>query len=175
VASVVASAPVPSASAQPSASASAHPVPLSTGLAVAPRVVERSIQLDLTPSMGVTVVIDGAESRPVDSGAVLRLDGKAHSLAFTCSVCTLVQRDVAAGEKDETLVVKVPIKPGTLDIQGPVDKTYQIVEHPEVAVRAGRNTVPLRSSFEWVTIKQIDSNATTRVRLAAGKAVQATF
>jgi len=86
-----------------------------------------------------------------------------------------VQREVSAGDKDETLVVKVPIKPATLLIQGPVDKTYQIVEHPELAVRAGMNTVPLKSAFEPITVKQIDSNVTVPVRLEAGKSVPATF
>jgi hypothetical protein len=125
--------------------------------------------------MGVTMSLDGAETRGVASGSVLRLDGKAHTLSFTCSVCTPVQREVPAGDKDETLVVKVPIKPATLVIQGPVDKTYQIVEHPELAVRAGTNTVPLKSAFEPITVKQIDSNATVPVRLEAGKSVPATF
>jgi hypothetical protein len=125
--------------------------------------------------MGVTMTIDGAETRDVSSGYVLKVDGKAHALSFTCSVCTSVQRDVQAGDKDETLVVKIPIKPATLDIEGPVDKTYQIVEHPEIRVRAGTNTIPLRGKYEPVTVKQIDSNATVPVRLEAGKSVQANF
>jgi serine/threonine-protein kinase len=165
---LLASASAPSATTPPSASTAPRPVPLNTTVQVAPKPVERSVQLDLTPSMGVTVTIDGAETRDVSSGYVLKLDGKVHSLSFTCSVCTPVQREVAAGDKDESLVVKVPIKPATLDIEGPVDKTYQLVEHPEIAVRAGLNTVPLRSALEWVTVKQIDSNATVRVQLQAG-------
>jgi len=121
------------------------------------------------------MTIDGAETRDVSSGYVVKLDGKVHALSFTCSVCTSVQREVQAGDKDETLVVKVPIKPATLVIQGPVDKTYQIVEHPELMVRAGTNTVPLKSRYEPITVKQIDSNATVPVRLEAGKSVPAVF
>jgi serine/threonine-protein kinase len=166
VPTVLASTPAPSASAAPSASTTVRVIPQSVPMA--PRVVERSVQLDLTPSMGVKVTIDGAETRNISSGDVLKLDGKAHALSFTCSVCTPVQREVAAGDKDETLVVKVPIKPATLDIEGPVDRTYQIVEHPEIRVRAGINTIPLRSALENVTVKQIDSNATVRVQLEAG-------
>jgi hypothetical protein len=50
------------------------------------------------------------------------------------------------------------------------------VEHPELTVRAGTNTVALRSSFESVTVKQIDSGATVSVRLeAGGQPAQATF
>jgi tRNA A-37 threonylcarbamoyl transferase component Bud32 len=165
--------PVASASAPPSASSATHP-PLA-GIQGTARVVERSVQLDLTPSMGVQVIIDGIETRKVASGDVLHLDGRTHGLAFTCSVCTPVQREVAAGEKDQTLVVKVPIKPATLVIQGAVDKTYQIVEHPELTVRAGTNTVSLASAFEPITVKQIESNKTVAVRLQAGTPVQATF
>jgi serine/threonine protein kinase len=165
---VLASASASSASVPPSASTAPRPFPLNTGVAVVPKVVDRSVQLDLTPSMGVTMTIDGAETRDVSSGYVLKVDGKAHALSFTCSVCTSVQRDVQAGDKDETLVVKIPIKPATLDIEGPVDKTYQIVEHPEIRVRAGTNTIPLRGKYEPVTVKQIDSNATVPVRLEAG-------
>jgi serine/threonine protein kinase len=167
VPTVLASGPAPSASVPPTSSTAPHPAPQNTGVMV-PKAVDRSVTLDVTPSMGVSVTIDGSETRPATSGNALRLDTKAHSLSFTCSVCTPVQRDVAAGDKDETLVVKVPIKPATLDIQGPVDKTYQVVEHPELAVRAGRNTIPLRSAFERITVKQIDSNATVRVQLEAG-------
>jgi serine/threonine-protein kinase len=175
VPTVLAIASASSASVPPTASTAPRGVPQNTAGLVVPKVVDRSVQLDLTPSMGVTMSLDGAETRGVASGSVLRLDGKAHTLSFTCSVCTPVQREVPAGDKDETLVVKVPIKPATLVIQGPVDKTYQIVEHPELAVRAGTNTVPLKSAFEPITVKQIDSNATVPVRLEAGKSVPATF
>jgi serine/threonine-protein kinase len=172
---LLASAAAPSASVPPSASTAPRQVPLNIGVPAVPKVVERAVQLDLTPSMGVTVTIDGAETRDVSSGYVLKLDGKAHALSFECSVCTPVQRQVAAGDKDETLMVKVPIKPATLDIDGPVDKTYQIVERPEIRVRAGVNTIPLGSQFEPITVKQIDSNTNVHVRLQAGKSVTATF
>jgi eukaryotic-like serine/threonine-protein kinase len=171
---------IPSAEAMPSASALAHAV-VSPGSQAAQHVVERSVELDVTPSMGVKVTVDGEEMRDVASGYVLRLDGKAHALSFTCSfrgigeVCVPVQREVAAGDKDETLVVRLPIKPATLVIQGDQDKTYQLVEHPEIPVRVGTNTVALRSAFESVTVKQIESNTTVPVRLQAGKPAQATF
>jgi tRNA A-37 threonylcarbamoyl transferase component Bud32 len=174
-----ASATLPFANAGPSASASPHA--WSSGGQAAQRVVERSLQLDLTPSMGVKLSIDGDPTRDVASGYVLRLDGKAHVLAFTCSfkgigeVCVPVERQVATGEKDETLVVRLPIKPATLVIEGDQDKTYQLVEHPEIPVRVGTNTVTLRSAFESVTVKQIESNTAVPVRLQAGKPVQATF
>jgi hypothetical protein len=188
VPTLAASAPMPSANAAPSASTAAR-FPQSTGVPPVPKVVDRSVQLDLTPSMGVKVTIDGAETRDVASGEALRLDNKAHTLAFTCfltvrddkgatkleEVCSPVQRTVAAGDKDDTLVVKVPIKPATLDIDGPVDKTYQVVEHPQLRVRAGLNTIAVGSVFESITVKQIDSNKTVSVRLHAGKSMTVTF
>jgi eukaryotic-like serine/threonine-protein kinase len=175
------SATVPSA-----AASSAQAAPSASTLARAtipsvPRVIERSVQLDLTPSMGVKVTVDGNDTRDVASGYVLRLDGKAHALSFTCSfkgigeVCVPAQREVGAGERDETLTVKLAIKPATLVIEGDQDKTYQLVEHPEIPVRVGSNTVALGSAFESVTVKQIESNTAVPVRLQAGKPAQATF
>jgi hypothetical protein len=127
--------------------------------------------------MGVNVTIDGSEVRNVSSGDVLRLDGKAHTFSFACSgdLCAPLQREVPAGDKDQTLVVRLQIKPAVLVIVGDQDKTYQLVEHPEIPVRVGSNTVTVRSAFEPVTIKQIESGATVRVRLQAGKSVQASF
>ena len=51
-----------------------------------PRSVDRAVQLDLTPSMGVrSDHRRGREAQDVAPGDVLRLDGKAHALLFTCS------------------------------------------------------------------------------------------
>ena len=176
----VSSTPAEPASAAPSAapvaSSHPHPVPAVTiGAREPPRPVERSVHLDLTPPMGVKVTIDGSSPRDVSTGDALTLDNKAHVLSFTCSVCTAVPRDVPAGDKDETVVVKVPIKPATLVIQGDFDKTYQLVEHPEMTVRAGTNSIPLSSAFERVTVKQIETNVTKPVRLQAGTPVEASF
>ena len=139
------------------------------------RPVERTFTLDLTPSMGVVVSVDEGTPRHVSTGESLTLDGKAHSLAFTCEVCTPVRRDVAAGDKDDTLKIAVPIKPATLLIEGDVDKTYQIVQHPEVTVRAGMNVVSLGSAFERVTVQQIETKVAVQVRLEAGNSVRAAF
>jgi serine/threonine-protein kinase len=140
-----------------------------------PRPVERTLTLDLTPSMGVIVSIDDASPRHVSTGDTMVLDGRGHSLGFTCEVCTLVRREVPPGDKDETLKVVVPIKPATLIIEGDVDKTYQIVQHPEVTVRAGTNSVSLGSAFERVTVQQIETKISVPVRLEAGNSVRAAF
>ena len=133
------------------------------------------MSLDLTPSMGVSVSVDGSSARDVTTGATLTLDGKAHSLSFACPVCTPAVRDVGAGDKDDTLVVRLSIKPATLDIHGDGNKSYQIVQHPEIAVRAGPNSVPMRSAYEIVTVQQIETQVSVPARLHAGSSVPVTF
>jgi hypothetical protein len=86
-----------------------------------------------------------------------------------------VRLAVSAGDKDDTLVVSVPVKPATLIVEGDVGKTYQVVQHPEVSVRAGTNTVTLKSAYEPVTVQEMETGASTSVRLEAGRAVHASF
>jgi serine/threonine-protein kinase len=137
--------------------------------------VERTMTLDLSPSMGVVLSVDDGAPRHVSTGDTLVLDGKAHALSFTCEVCTQVHRDVPAGDKDDTVRIAVPIKPATLLIEGDVDKTYQIEQHPELTVRAGTNVVSLASAYERVTIQQIETKVSVPVRLEAGHSVRAAF
>jgi serine/threonine-protein kinase len=136
-----------------------------------PRPIERSVSFDLTPSMGIIIGVDGTEvRRGASSGDAIKVDGKAHTLTFTCPVCTAVQREIAAGDKDETLVVKVPIKPATLVIEGPFEKTYQIVEHPEIVVRPGNNVVRMSSAKEQISVIQVGSPQDPKsVQLDAGR------
>jgi len=136
---------------------------------------ERRVTIDLKPPMGVSVSIDGQPSRDVSTGEALTLSARAHSLAFSCPVCTSVQVGIDASERDTTLVVSVPVKPATLVVEGDVSRTYQIVEHPELAIRTGTNTVPLRSAYEPVTIKQIETGSAVSVRLEAAKTIHAAF
>jgi tRNA A-37 threonylcarbamoyl transferase component Bud32 len=167
--------PEPSATARPAPTLLMRVSPLAPPPSASAKVVDRTIRLDLTPSMGVRVGVDGPPSRDVATGDTVTLDGKAHSLSFGCPVCVPVQRDVPVGDKDDTVVVRLSIKPATLEIVGDGNMTYQIVEHPEVAVRAGGNSVALGSEFERVTVKQIETQTTVPVRLHAGHSVQAGF
>ena len=139
------------------------------------RVVDRRVTVDLKPPMGVSVSIDGLPSRDVSTGDALTLGSKGHTLAFSCPVCSTVQVGVEPGERDSTLVVSVPVKPATLVVDGDVSRTYQIIEHPELAIRAGTNAVPVRSAYEAVTIKQIETGSTVSVRLEAAKTMHAAF
>jgi eukaryotic-like serine/threonine-protein kinase len=139
------------------------------------KVTERTLTLALQPAMGVKLSIDGEAERDVATGAQLRLDTKAHSLGFGCEVCRTVQVPVAAADKDDTLRVVVPVKPATLVVQGERDKTYQIVEDPQVAVREGANSIPLGSMFRWITVRQLETDLRVRVHLRAGDSVTASF
>jgi serine/threonine-protein kinase len=185
-------AQIPSAPSTPSAIVAVAPPPSSTAqlelpstapvrtVAVAPREsapkpTQRLVTLDLSPPMGVEVSVDGEPPHSASTGNVLQLDSKAHTLTFACAVCTPIERSIVAGDKDATVKVVVPIKPATLVIRGDVDKTYQIVEHPEIAVRAGTNTVALGRTFERVTVVQIETNKSIPVRLEAGQPVPAVF
>ena len=164
--------PLPSASAQRAARAPA------TGASGTPRLAERTertITLDLTPPMGVKLSIDGAAAIDESTLATLRLDTKPHVLVFDCAVCTPVQVTLGAGDKDERLPVNVPVKPATLQVSGDGDKTYQIVEDPQLVIRVGQNTVALKSQYRSITVRQIETDERRPVRLVAGQEIQVKF
>jgi hypothetical protein len=50
-----------------------------------------------------------------------------------------------------------------------------MTEHPAITVRAGTNTIALKSAFERVTVKQIETGTSVPVRLEAGKTVRVRF
>jgi serine/threonine-protein kinase len=141
----------------------------------APPLVERALTLDLRPSVGVTVAIDGHAPRDVTSGETLVVGGEAHTLTFGCLVCDPVQVSVRASDADETLHVVVPVRPAALLISGEPDKAYQIVEMPEIVVRPGKNSVPLLSMFRVITVRQIETGELRRIRLKAGDVAQVGF
>jgi serine/threonine-protein kinase len=148
---------------------------------VAPRQSDRVLTLDLKPPMGVAMSVDGQPARDVSTGDKVTIDVKAHALTFSCArrggddPCIAVRFPVAAGDRDDTLVVSVPVKPATLVIEGDVGSTYQVAQHPEVVIRAGTNTVALKSAYEPVTVKQMETGESVSVRLEAGRTVRASF
>jgi hypothetical protein len=167
------SATVPSATTPPVASSALRSTPLPT--LVAPRPIERKVQLDLMPAAGVKVRVDDGPEQDVPSGTVLKVDGKAHDFSLTCAVCTTVHREIAAGDKDEVLSVRVPVKPATLVIAGAANMTYQIVEHPEISVRFGNNSIPMGRRSENVTVMELETQKTRGVPLVAGDSTTASF
>jgi tRNA A-37 threonylcarbamoyl transferase component Bud32 len=166
----------------PGASETARRVPAAPRIAPSvPHTSERVFTLDLKPPMGVALSIDGQSTREVTTGDRVTLDSKAHALTFSCprrggdDPCVPVQLAVSAGDKDDTLVVSVPVKKATLIIEGEVGNTYQMVQHPEVSVQAGKNMVNLKSAYELVTVQEMETGASKSVRLVAGQTVQASF
>jgi serine/threonine protein kinase len=147
----------------------------------ATKVVERGLTLDLKPPMGVSVSVDGQPPAEVTAGARLTLDSKAHALLFSCprrggdDPCVPYRVNVPAGEKDDSLSVSVPVKPATLLVEGDRGKTYQVVQHPEIALRVGANSVALRSAYEAVTVQELETGKTVSVRLEAGKTLRTSF
>jgi hypothetical protein len=141
-----------------------------------PKVTERTVTLHLEPTMGLKLSVDDDAPRDVSSGDALRFDAKTHQLVFACEVCSApVHRLLPAGDKDDTLSVAVPVKAATLDVRGDQDNTYQIVEDPQLVIRAGSNSVPLKSMFQWVTVRQMETDKRAKVRLKAGQIVAAMF
>jgi serine/threonine protein kinase len=172
---VAPTSPEPSGDSTASSTASSITTATSILSGTAVRKPDRSLTLDLKPPMGVSVAVDTQLPRQVTTGDKLTMDAKAHTLTFTCSVCSAVRIAVAAADRDDTLIISVPIKPATLVVEGDLAKTYQILQHPELTVRAGANTVPLKSAFERVDIKQIETGTSVPARLEAGKTIRATF
>jgi serine/threonine-protein kinase len=157
-------------------------IPLSLGgKELTAKVASRVVTLDLKPPMGVSVSVDGDPPGEVTSGSKLTLDSKTHALEFTCprrggdDPCVAYRVTVAAGDKDDTLSVSVPVKPATLVVEGDLAKTYQLVQHPEIPLRVGTNTVPVRSAYEAVTVQELETGKTLSVRLEAGKTLRTSF
>jgi VCBS repeat-containing protein len=85
------------------------------------------------------------------------------------------ERDVPAGDKDDTVAVKLLIKPATLTITGDGNHQYSISDHQEVTARVGSNQVPMDRAFQPVTVTDVNTSATVTVQLSAGHEVQAVF
>ncbi len=173
-AAAISASPAHPESASPTARPRA-PAPPAPARETAPKVTERTISLDLQPGMGVKISVDDGPPSDVVSGKQLTFDTKAHALTFTCEVCTAKEVPLAEGDKDSNLRVSLSIKPATLIVQGDVDKTYQIVEEPQLVIRAGSNSVAMKSMYGLVRVRQMETDALRTVRLQAGKMVTVSF
>ncbi len=104
------------------------------------------------------------------------VDTSAHTFTFSCPVCMPVQIALAAGDRSDRFPAIVPIKPATLEIDGALDGTYQILQHPDLSVHAGTNTINLSNrTFEHVTVIKVETGKPVKVDLEAGKSTRATF
>jgi tRNA A-37 threonylcarbamoyl transferase component Bud32 len=157
------------------AAAAVNPASVRAREAAGGKPTDRTLTLELRPSMGVSMSVDEKAERPVSTGDGITLDSEAHLLTFSCPVCMPVERSISAGDKSDTLHVDVPIKPGTLLVEGSAADHYQIVQHPEIHVDVGKNAIRLKSAYELVTVEQIETGAQRQLRLEAGQSVAATF
>jgi len=173
---VVPTFPPPSGEPSPGATAPPRQAPAAAPARENPaRVVERTFTLDLHPPMGIKLSIDGDAPKTVSTGWVEHLDTKPHELTFSCDVCVNKPIHVPAGDRDESLPVTLSIKPATLIIDGDPRKTYQIVEDPQLTIRAGANSIPLASKFRSLTVRQLETGAAKAVHLEAGQPATASF
>jgi serine/threonine-protein kinase len=142
---------------------------------VASKANERVITLDLWPPE-LSLSVDGAAAQTRRTNDSIRLDAKSHVLRFSCDWCLPVDRSIIEGDKDETIRAELQIKPATLRVEGDPSQTYLVLEHPDVLVRVGPNSVKLPNrKFETVQVKQIDTREIVRVELAAGESRTAHF
>jgi hypothetical protein len=138
--------------------------------------VDRLVRLDYVPSMGGLVSIDGAAQVPVESGHTFTLDSREHTLVVSCDkVCDPVTKNVPAGSDYVNVSVRLLIKKATLIISGDPSKTYKILGHEDVSVRAGTNLIPMTGARDSFTVQQVETNATQQVPVVAGASVTATF
>jgi len=126
----------------------------------------------------VLASLDGAASVPVSGGYTFNVDTKAHSIVFTCveDLCVPKRIDVAAGEDRLPVSASLMIRPASLVVHGDANASYQILQLPQLAVRAETAvSVPLKDSKKTFTVVQLPSGKKLVVELAAGKRGEVTF
>jgi eukaryotic-like serine/threonine-protein kinase len=171
----------PPASAPPSATSSgarvaALPTVKSAVTAVA---TKRDVAVDVAfPPNGVLASIDGAAAVPVSGGYTFNVDNKAHSIVFTCveDLCVPKRVDVPAGDDGVPVSASLTIRPASLVVHGDANASYQILQLPQLTVRAETAvSVPLKDSKKTFTVVQLPSGKKLVVELAAGKRGEVTF
>ena len=132
--------PDPPLPAQPSVSPVPPPAPPPV-VRAPPRPIERVVIVSsVRPQFGVLVSIDDGPPSNASSGLRLALDGRAHSLRFTCmnDMCEPVPRTIEPGDAPETTIgVALSVKPATLVVEGDPSMVYGIEEFPSVTLRTG--------------------------------------
>ncbi len=174
---VESAAPPPSALPPPSASGSRFvALPTVKSAVVAAR---RDVAVDVAfPPNGVLASLDGAAAVPVSGGYTFNVDTKAHSILFTCveDLCVPKRLDVAPGDDPLPLSASLTIRPASLVVHGDANASYQILQLPQLTVRAETAvSVPLKDSKKTFTVVQLPSGKKLVVELAAGKRGEVTF
>ncbi len=164
-------APTPASSSESLGRAAAHAKP--------DLLTVRHITLaNVRPPFGVTVMIDQEAARGVTSGDVLTVDGRPHTLTFSCvhDACEVTRRPLLAGDANESLAISMAIRPALLVIEGHSGMTYQVTEEPTLAVHPGIPVrIPMRGSKYSVHVVELPSNRTLGVTLTAGQEKRVSF
>ena len=181
----------PSVSTQPSGVA---PVPSSqtTAFVKIPRVTavpsvvpKREIKLrdfligDVDPPGGVLCAVDTGPARSVTAGTVLpqATDGP-HDLNFTCvnNMCDPQSKHIDASDRNETVSVKMTIRPALITVEGPASGSYGISQRPGTVLRPGVPVpVAMSAGTEIFTVKELASGKTVTITGRAGAQSRADF
>ncbi|WP_146651200.1 serine/threonine-protein kinase [Labilithrix luteola] len=136
------------------------------------------------PPAGVWASIDGATSFEPYTGMSVDIDGEHHVLSLSCKspftnkeLCVPETRDIAAGEKEQSLDVRLRILPARLLVDGDPTHSYRIEEMPNTPVAAGAVTsIPMsKGSDEITVVDSIDPTKRRKVRLEPGKQETVSF
>ena len=136
----------------------------------------------IRPVAGVLVAVDGDPATEATAGKSITLDGKPHTLVFSCieELCEPQTRVVGAGEAPENVEVDLRIKPARLTIVGDTTKSFVITEKPLLSVHANATSdVPMTRKSETFHVAQLGANdkpeREVTVTLTAGQPTRAVF
>ncbi len=192
--SVASSAPVvvasnvdaspPTTSATTSAATNGKPVtvvPPSSVASVPKPGTKRIVTIErVFPHFGVKMKIDGVEANEATPGGVFTLDEQAHVLSFTCraDICEPKSMSIAAGEKDETIVIELRVLPAKLIVDGDPSRSYGIEELGHMTLGSNVATdipIPADGARVITVYDRSDPTKKQKIRLIAGKEATITF
>ncbi len=173
--------PVSAPTARVSVEAPVTSVPIS--IPPLPRVAptRRRVELQVRPSEGVQVAVDGTLVVTSSGGTAVMVlrDTRTHRVRLTCvqDLCEPQERILPAGEADVGMEITLAVKPATLVVEGDGTSMYQVIEKPTLAVRVGIPvSIPMHDkSTEIVHVRQVPSGRVLDVTLRAGKSVSLVF
>jgi serine/threonine-protein kinase len=175
-------APPPSAIPSETASGAriaALPVVKSAPLPTVAVVTKRDVAVDVAfPPNGVLASLDGAAAVSVSGGYTFSVDTRGHSIVLRCveDLCVPKRVDVPPGEDRLPISASLTIRPASLVVHGDANASYQILQLPQLTVRAETAVVvPLKDSKKTFTVEQLPSGKKVVVELAAGKRGEVTF
>jgi serine/threonine-protein kinase len=172
--------PSASASVATSASAPASATTAPTATAVVQH-IERTITLNVPGDVPVfNVNIDNKDDETHTSGDTIKLDGREHTLMFSCNkdkdghdICDSLSKKVAAGKDDETVFVPLKPKPVTVTIGGDPGTSFGIEGYVGLVIKPGVPT-QVKVPHEGYILVYDQSNPTKRQKFPVSYGQQLT-